>query len=1022
MPVSTPEDATNSVVPVQVTNLWEKDTEMDLFIKLSTSNNPYLALETDDGLPEIHWTNINYGDWNLDRTASFDIELPESVKNNGTLWADFFLSKKDAPINQRDPSYDPLAVAHSRKLLTRFHPKKKARKEKNLLSDDSSDGEDDEEDKETPELIVPYWHSNLTVSIIQDTGINIPYTQTQPAARKFIALDPLNRRKEGVKPETGYHYPIIYPNDFWLLRNQFVELNETIDVVPLHISLSSLSFFKFNIYANIHAGMEEQAQTQGTGGELDEFKRMLVETNPYFLALTALVTLLHTVFEFLAFKNDVSHWKGENHDMVGVSLRSIIANVIVQIIILLYLIDNNENASWTIIGGQAIGLVIEAWKITKAINFKILPPAPNSWLPFNFQFEDRKELSEDEKKTREYDALAFRYVSWVMVPVLIAYTIYSLLYETHRGWYSFVISTLTSFVYAFGFVQLVPQLILNYKLKSVAHMPGRAMVYKTLSTVIDDLFSFIIKMPLLHRLSCFRDDVVFLIYLYQRWIYSVDPNRLNEYGQATDEKIEQFEKEQELSTFIAIAIAQIIKMPMTRTSRRLQKLSPERKNTEADLLALNEKLNIRTPRKAQATVVHHDNESDLTDKEESGETSPKRKNGTMSVHKSPTKKQVTPEKRRTLRSKKSVTLTTESENDSTDKEDEEDALSRRSTRISKLQLTPEKKRPLRSKKSVTLAPESTKKALARESTFGETSNTVFKTPSKKTPLKTPRKTPSRNALKKEDTFDEFVQPRKSLVSTFNGVADSTVSTPKKSLNRQDSFAVATTPASTNVYAYARNRVRTMNASSDEDQLIGRESEIEAIRSFLESSQSSLYVSGPPGGGKTAAVKLVVNGYDGRMHWTNCMALSGVDNLLDELRLVKSKSKSLLVILDEIDTLPHEDLLELFKIAAENNELKLIGIANALDLTSNQLQNSDHPPVHLQVHPYTAQQLSNIINARLGEYKQLFMPQALELLSRKVSAMTGDIRQVVSVVTLCLDTVEKEQKKLRGAALCDVTPE
>lgn len=31
--------------------------------------------------------------------------------------------------------------------------------------------------------------------------------------------------------------------------------------------------------------------------------------------------------------------------------------------------------------------------------------------------------------------------------------------------------------------QLVPQLIINYKLKSVAHMPMKAMVYKTLSTV-----------------------------------------------------------------------------------------------------------------------------------------------------------------------------------------------------------------------------------------------------------------------------------------------------------------------------------------------------------------------------------------------------------------------------------------------------------------------------------------------------------------------------------------------------------
>lgn len=75
-------------------------------------------------------------------------------------------------------------------------------------------------------------------------------------------------------------------------------------------------------------------------------------------------------------------------------------------------------------------------------------------------------------------------------------------------------------------------------------------------------------MPILHRLACFRDDVVFLVFLYQvrvctrlvpsfrrplcqihigwdtsdlhvsvlslllqRWIYRIDPKRVNEYGQ-----------------------------------------------------------------------------------------------------------------------------------------------------------------------------------------------------------------------------------------------------------------------------------------------------------------------------------------------------------------------------------------------------------------------------------------------------------------------------------------------------------
>lgn len=75
-----------------------------------------------------------------------------------------------------------------------------------------------------------------------------------------------------------------------------------------------------------------------------------------------------------------------------------------------------------------------------------------------------------------------------------------------------------------------PQLYLNYKLKSVAHLPWRQMTYKFLNTIIDDLFAFVIKMPTLHRLSVFRDDIVFAVYLYQRWVYRVDRSRANEFG------------------------------------------------------------------------------------------------------------------------------------------------------------------------------------------------------------------------------------------------------------------------------------------------------------------------------------------------------------------------------------------------------------------------------------------------------------------------------------------------------------
>jgi hypothetical protein len=92
----------------------------------------------------------------------------------------------------------------------------------------------------------------------------------------------------------------------------------------------------------------------------------------------------------------------------------------------------------------------------------------------------------------------------------------------------------------------VPALYINYRLRSVAHMPRRAMIYKctsslgglltpVLNTIVDDLFSFCISMPTLHRLACFRDDVIFVIYLYQMYAYKVDMSRVNEFGQGGDD-------------------------------------------------------------------------------------------------------------------------------------------------------------------------------------------------------------------------------------------------------------------------------------------------------------------------------------------------------------------------------------------------------------------------------------------------------------------------------------------------------
>ena len=129
-----------------------------------------------------------------------------------------------------------------------------------------------------------------------------------------------------------------------------------------------------------------------------------------------------------------------------------------------------------------------------------------------FTLKDKESYAKSE--TKRLDEEAMTYLSYGLYPLMVCYAIYSAYYNQHKGWYSFVLNTAVGAIYVYGFILMTPQLYINYRLKSVEHMPQNVMFYRFLNTIIDDLFSFIITMPTMHRLSCFRDDFIFVIYLY----------------------------------------------------------------------------------------------------------------------------------------------------------------------------------------------------------------------------------------------------------------------------------------------------------------------------------------------------------------------------------------------------------------------------------------------------------------------------------------------------------------------------
>ena len=71
-----------------------------------------------------------------------------------------------------------------------------------------------------------------------------------------------------------------------------------------------------------------------------------------------------------------------------------------------------------------------------------------------FCVEDSATYAESE--TKEYDEIAMKYMSWAAAPIIVCYSIYSVMYKEHKSWYSFILNTLVGIIYTFGFINMTP--------------------------------------------------------------------------------------------------------------------------------------------------------------------------------------------------------------------------------------------------------------------------------------------------------------------------------------------------------------------------------------------------------------------------------------------------------------------------------------------------------------------------------------------------------------------------------------
>ena len=137
-------------------------------------------------------------------------------------------------------------------------------------------------------------YAQLAPPLAERTLTSICLVLVELTVQTDVDLVPGLRDETGTK---GYYNPIIFPNEFWHLRSQYIEINDTTPTVPLQVVFQPMSYFKYQVFASMTFNFQEAIKQQGGGSaaEFDEVKRMLVETNPWFLALTGVVSVLHVV-------------------------------------------------------------------------------------------------------------------------------------------------------------------------------------------------------------------------------------------------------------------------------------------------------------------------------------------------------------------------------------------------------------------------------------------------------------------------------------------------------------------------------------------------------------------------------------------------------------------------------------------------------------------------------------------------------------------------------------------------------
>ncbi|XP_055019850.1 lipid scramblase CLPTM1L-like [Boleophthalmus pectinirostris] len=413
------------------------------------------------------------------------VSVPEETRANGSLYAVVYVHKAGV-----SPLEDNREVHYSAKLTTYF----------------AATASEERRTSRKPKP-VSHWRPHLSV-IMMSESFSFNKGGVPSDVRRFMRVSKNERQVT--------YLPLLMVNELSFRVRDLMEINSSSVQLPLTVSYEGISLRRFRFFVQLQDMVYSLRQFGFTEENVDEIKETLVGSNLYLLVLTALITSLQLVCEFLALKNDISSWRGKS-SMVGMSRKTVLWRSFSTLLIFMHLL---EETSLLVLIPIGLGAFVEVWKVFKVYKIKL------QWKGLTVN-----KMDDEEKKTVEYDTQASRYLSYLVYPLCISGAIFSLAYLRQKCYFSWLLNTLVTGVYALCFLSMAPQLFINHKDEVCEPPAGAVLVYRGVNTLISDLcytasfFNPSLSLTSSHQLCCFRDELFLLLYLYQRRKYGLKSRR-----------------------------------------------------------------------------------------------------------------------------------------------------------------------------------------------------------------------------------------------------------------------------------------------------------------------------------------------------------------------------------------------------------------------------------------------------------------------------------------------------------------